>query len=208
MSSIAANIIVRNESHRLENLLKILRPIMDEIVVVDQESTDNTVDIVKKYTNLVFSDKCTGQADSSRQLAMDKTSAKWILTIDADEFPTNRLIRDIPLMIRDRLCFGYSFCLCQLYPVDTYKEIERNIDKIMSYGYSIDIPHASTPNRYRLYRHGHVQIDGILHSGIRPKHGDLIRYYEYNAIVEAKTKQEAVHDIERYTSIVKGTFNP
>jgi glycosyltransferase involved in cell wall biosynthesis len=56
----------------------------DEIVVVDSESTDNTVELAKKYTHRVIIQPWLGHIDQS-QFATDNTENLWVLHLDADE---------------------------------------------------------------------------------------------------------------------------
>jgi glycosyltransferase involved in cell wall biosynthesis len=56
----------------------------DEIIVVDAESTDRTVEIAKKYTDKVYVNKWDGFA-VQRNFALDKSTKDWILVLDADE---------------------------------------------------------------------------------------------------------------------------
>ncbi len=56
----------------------------DEIVVVDSKSTDNTVAIVKEFTDRVIIQDWLGHIGQS-QFATDQTSHLWVLSIDADE---------------------------------------------------------------------------------------------------------------------------
>ncbi len=56
----------------------------DEIVVVDSESTDATVDIARKYTDRVVIQKWLGHIGQS-QFATDQTKNLWVLHLDADE---------------------------------------------------------------------------------------------------------------------------
>ncbi len=56
----------------------------DEIVVVDSESTDNTVSLAREFTDKVTVQKWLGHIGQS-QFATDRTKNLWVLHIDADE---------------------------------------------------------------------------------------------------------------------------
>jgi glycosyltransferase involved in cell wall biosynthesis len=56
----------------------------DEIVVVDSNSTDNTVAIVRDFTDKVIIQKWLGHVAQS-QFATDRTANLWVLHLDADE---------------------------------------------------------------------------------------------------------------------------
>ena len=55
MSRILGMMIVRNEADRyLNKVLEQMKSICDEIYILDDASTDNTVEICKQYTKFVF----------------------------------------------------------------------------------------------------------------------------------------------------------
>jgi glycosyltransferase involved in cell wall biosynthesis len=56
----------------------------NEIVVVDSESKDNTVAIVKEYTDRVVTQPWLGHIGQS-QFATDQAANLWVLSLDADE---------------------------------------------------------------------------------------------------------------------------
>jgi len=56
----------------------------DEIVVVDSKSTDNTVAVVREFTDRVVIQEWLGHIGQSR-FATDQTSNLWVLSVDADE---------------------------------------------------------------------------------------------------------------------------
>jgi len=81
---ISAVIITSNEERRIEGALKSLTGIVSEIVVVDCRSSDETVKIVRRYTDRVFERAWTNFADQ-KNYANAQASHPWILSLDADE---------------------------------------------------------------------------------------------------------------------------
>ena len=75
--------IVKNEESFLEEALKSISW-ADEIIIVDAESTDNTIKIAAKYTNRIFVHKWEGFA-AQKRYALNLASNEWIFNIDADE---------------------------------------------------------------------------------------------------------------------------
>jgi glycosyltransferase involved in cell wall biosynthesis len=77
--------IVKNEQDMLARCLETVKD-ADEIVVCDTGSDDDTVEIAKQYTDLVYEDfKWCDHFGKARQHVKDKCTGDWILTIDADE---------------------------------------------------------------------------------------------------------------------------
>lgn len=83
-SKISAVITTWNEASNLDDCLSGLG-FVDEIVVVDMESVDNTVKIAKQYTDKVFHTPYTGYVEPARNYSIGKASGNWILIVDADE---------------------------------------------------------------------------------------------------------------------------
>jgi len=57
---------------------------LDEIIIVDDYSTDNTIEIAKKYGATVYKNKFE-DFSSQRNFAISKCTGDWIYTMDADE---------------------------------------------------------------------------------------------------------------------------
>ncbi|MGH9847086.1 MAG: glycosyltransferase family 2 protein [Blastocatellia bacterium] len=86
---ISATIIVRNEE---ENIAAVCETVAwaDEIVIVDSDSTDRTVEIARRYTGKVFHREFRGYKDK-HEFADAQTTGDWIFWIDADERVTPTL---------------------------------------------------------------------------------------------------------------------
>lgn len=85
--------IVKNEESFLEDALKSVMW-ADEIIVVDSESTDNTINIAVKFTDRIYVRKWEGYA-SQKRYALELASNNWILNIDADERVSENLKKEI-----------------------------------------------------------------------------------------------------------------
>ncbi|MCZ7612445.1 MAG: glycosyltransferase [Ignavibacteriaceae bacterium] len=66
----------------------------DEIIVVDSESTDRTIELTKQFTNKVFTRKWEGYVPQKRY-AISLASNEWVLSLDADERITDELKNEI-----------------------------------------------------------------------------------------------------------------
>ena len=64
---------------------------IDRITIVDTGSTDNTVEICKRYTKNIFHYIWNDDFSTARNYALSKCTGDWILIIDADE----KLITDV-----------------------------------------------------------------------------------------------------------------
>jgi len=77
--------IVRNEAAHLPACLESIRELVDEIVIVDTGSTDDTVAIARSYGAVVREHPWQQDFATPRNLGLDLARGRWILYIDADE---------------------------------------------------------------------------------------------------------------------------
>lgn len=90
-----------NEEKNLPDCLESVKDIADEIVVVDGESKDGTVEIAKKYDAKI---KVTDNPPIfliNRQKAIDMATKDWILNLDADERLTPELREEILTVLKN-----------------------------------------------------------------------------------------------------------
>ena len=59
--------------------------IVDEIIIVDTGSTDETLFVARQYTSLIFHFSWQDDFSLARNFALEKASKDWVLIIDADE---------------------------------------------------------------------------------------------------------------------------
>jgi len=105
--TLSVAIITKNEEDRLPRLLESIKDIADEIVVVDSGSSDQTVEVAKRYGAKVFVEEWKGFGPQ-KQSALEKTTGDWILFLDADEIPSTDLKREILKAIKQPKADGYK----------------------------------------------------------------------------------------------------
>lgn len=85
MVEISLCMIVKNEEKVLARCLDSIADLMDEIIIVDTGSTDNTKEIAAKYTDHVFDFTWIQDFSAARNFAFSKATKEYIYTADADE---------------------------------------------------------------------------------------------------------------------------
>ena len=90
---IAAVVITKDEQNNIADCLESVRW-ADELIVVDAESQDRTVELAKGYTPRVFVRPWAGYGPQ-KNFGIDQAGADWILVVDADERVTDGLRREI-----------------------------------------------------------------------------------------------------------------
>lgn len=73
----------------------------DEIVVLDGGSTDETVEIARKFTDNVFVESDWQGFGVQRQRAQAKATGDWLLMVDADERPSAELVDEIRAVVAE-----------------------------------------------------------------------------------------------------------
>lgn len=98
-NKISAIILTRNEEETIKDCLESIKW-ADEIVIVDNGSTDRTLEIVKKFgvKNIVRS-KSGNSFSDHRNLGAKAARGEWLLYVDADERVTPELREEIETVI-------------------------------------------------------------------------------------------------------------
>ena len=85
MPKISAVLIVKNEAPRLALCLEALRNVVDEIIVADTGSSDDTLAIARQFTPHCHEIPWENDFAAARNRAVAFAKGPWILSIDADE---------------------------------------------------------------------------------------------------------------------------
>ena len=83
-------IIAKNEQGRIKDCLESVHGWANEIVIVDDESTDGTRAIALKYTDMIFTRRMELEG-KQRNFGASKAQNDWIMILDCDERLTDEL---------------------------------------------------------------------------------------------------------------------
>jgi len=97
MPKVSAVVITHNEEKNIRRCLESLSW-ADEIVVVDSFSQDRTKEIASSFTDKIFDIEWQGFG-KQKELARQKASYDWVLSIDADEAVSEKLREEIKSVI-------------------------------------------------------------------------------------------------------------
>ncbi|MGE6577808.1 glycosyltransferase [Paenibacillus xylanexedens] len=77
--------IVKDEAGSLQRCLNAVRDVVDEIIVVDTGSVDDTTEIARLHGAVVIRTEWNGDFSEARNLSLAAATKPWILVLDADE---------------------------------------------------------------------------------------------------------------------------
>ena len=87
MTKLTAIVLTFNERLHLDRCLRSLSSVVDQIIVIDSYSTDETIEIAKHHGVDILQRKFTTHADQFNwALKTADIKGQWVLRIDADEF--------------------------------------------------------------------------------------------------------------------------
>ena len=97
--SLSVVVLTKNEQERIGRCLESAKW-ADEIIVVDDESMDNTVEIVRKYTDRILVRRMDVEG-RHRNWAYAQAKNLWVLSLDADEIITPELKEGITMVLKN-----------------------------------------------------------------------------------------------------------
>ena len=169
--TLSACIIVKNEEKLLEQCLESVKDVVNEIIIVDTGSTDNTVEIAKRYTNKVYFHEWQDNFSEARNHSLQYATGDWILIIDADE----KLEKgDVPILRH---------------------ALKRNEYNSIFFSVLSDLPSGISKNySQRVFRRGKGHYDGVVHNQLVCEGDSLITdirmyHYGYNLSPEQMQKK-------------------
>jgi glycosyltransferase involved in cell wall biosynthesis len=193
-NKISVIVIAGNEEDNIEDCLKSVAW-ADEIVVVDSESTDRTVEIAKRHTPNVLVRAWRGYADQ-KAFALQVASHEWVLSLDADERVQPKLAEEI--------------VAADLDAFDGYRIKRENYflgKRIRGCGWGRDY-------QLRLFRKSKATVtDRVVHEGFKVDGtvGTLagaITHYSYRTLKEAFAKVETYSTLEATEKVDRKSANP
>ncbi len=178
-ATITVVIVVYNAERFIRGCLESIKGWVDEIIVVDMFSSDNTVEIAGKYTDKIFQD----ESDSIQRtnIGIDKAISDWILLIGATEVITEELRGEIIVAINNNKYVGYyvprlNYFWGKLIPErpGTLYLFKRGYGKYNCFGGHEKISlkgNVGYLNNFRIHWGNHVSIkDGINKTNLYTSH--------------------------------------
>jgi glycosyltransferase involved in cell wall biosynthesis len=162
MPLISLAMIVKNEEATLVHCLESVRPLVDEMVIVDTGSTDSTIEIASGFGAQVRHFQWCDDFAAARNESLKYCKGEWVLILDADE-------------AIDPLDYEKIKSACLNPTADAYDLVQRNyvsgvefnvlgerpVANKSAYSEGKTIPYYSDNNLFRLAR----LFDGLVYTG-------------------------------------------
>ncbi|WP_090073136.1 glycosyltransferase family 2 protein [Cohaesibacter marisflavi] len=192
---VSAFIITLNEEDRIEKAILSVIDWVDEVIVVDSGSTDNTTALAEALGAKVHFNAWPGYGRQKR-FGEDLCRNDWLLNIDADEEVTPEL--------RDKICsifkIGPDVDIYKIEILDVFAHEDK--PKKWAYGYW----------QYRLYNRNKGRFsESTVHDTVRPekdatikKLDEKIAHYSIRSVQWAVEKMNRYSDMQRDDIVAKG----
>lgn len=151
MNKISLCMIVRNEEKNIGQCLEHAIPYVDEVIIVDTGSTDNTIEICKNKNIDVYQIPWENDFSKARNYSIGIAKYDWILCLDADE----------EVIIEDLTAFKESLTNDQeLFYVQMQHYVTHNLDNLNNshISYHFRLFKKSTPLIYEGKIHERLHI--------------------------------------------------
>lgn len=103
---ISTVILTKNEEKNIEECLKTLKW-ADEVIVIDDNSIDKTIEIAQKMGAKVFTRALDNDFSAQRNFGLEKAQGEWVFFIDADERVSPQLRAEIELKTANSQYSGF-----------------------------------------------------------------------------------------------------
>jgi glycosyltransferase involved in cell wall biosynthesis len=181
-----------NEGHNLERVAKNLKGKIDEVIVLDSYSVDDTVDICLKYKFKVYQRKFDGFGNQWTAALNITVSNPWVMKLDPDEFISDELFSSIDKALKSNIYDGFYLKRQLTFlgePLNVYDRVLR-IWRTGKCRFTSD-----SVNEYPIVSGKCQNIDGILFHFDSP---NLEHWFEKQNKYSSKEGIERIHNSVKF----------
>lgn len=182
-------VLARNESLNIVECLNSIRAHVEELILIDMESEDSTVELAEPFVDKILTHPIVPQFDAARNLAIPVAKYDWLWFVDADERLSPQIANFVRALIQSR---GQEFTAISI-PFKTYFCGQWMQHSGWWPGYTMP----------RVLRRGHFKFAERLHGGVEyegkemrvaPEPGYSIEHFSYRSI------EHYLEKLNRYTT--------
>lgn len=106
MKKLSVVIATKDEEKNIRRCLESVKW-ADEIIIVDDMSSDKTIEIAKQYTSRIIINDSKRRFHKNKNIGIENAAYEWVLSLDADEVITPELALEIKNAIKNSNKLGY-----------------------------------------------------------------------------------------------------
>lgn len=181
---ITAVILARNEENNILDCIQKIRPHVAEILLIDMESTDKTVELARPHVAKILPHPRIPNFDVARNIAIPEAKYDWLWFVDADERIPDILGRVVQEVIRR-----------------DGKQFEAIVLPFKSYFAGKWIEHCGWWPGYtmpRVLKRGYFRFKEELHSGVEVRGRQIMLPADPERSVEHFSYRSVEHYIEKF----------
>lgn len=152
----------------------------DEILIFDNGSTDDTIEIAKQFKNVTIYEGCFKGFGSTHNEASSLARNDWILSVDSDEVLTPELVKEIRHL---------QLSPSRVYAISRHNEFNGKFIKWCGWYPDFQV---------RLYHRKETSFsDAEVHEAVITKNSEVIRlsnpmlHYSYDTVADFLTKMQS-----------------
>ena len=173
---LSLSMIVRDEAERLERCLASVAGFVDEMVLLDTGSSDDTIAIAERCGAVVHQLPWPGDFAPARNAALQHVRGDWVLVLDADEVlcdeakaPLRQLMADPELLLINLLRLELGAAQAPYSNVSRLFRRHPAIEWSRRYHSMVDDSVAALLQREPHWRIADCGVPALLHDGYRPE---------------------------------------
>lgn len=168
MNTLSLCMIVKDEENEIRKCLESVVNIVDEIIIVDTGSTDNTKEICKEFTSKIYDYQWNDDFSGARNFSISKAASNWILWMDADEELVVHSKKALNKSLNSKNSSIYTIKMLH------YNDTEQN-----------DFKEHYISYHHRLFRnHTGVTFEGKIHEHLNTENGSILDRLEVCSNIE------------------------
>ncbi len=123
MESISLAVMVRDDATRLKRCIESVQGAVDEVVILDTGSKDNTVEVARAAGARVHETEWDGSFSNGLNKLLAEIKTDWTLRLDSDEWFETSPRDALKKAMNKKDCYGYRIVRRDILAEDRYREI-------------------------------------------------------------------------------------
>lgn len=163
-------VITHNSEDRIKDMILKHKEFVSEVIVVVQESTDNTLARAREVADVVIERRCKGTSDSDRNWTFSLANNPWVLYLDTDEYTSPELNKKLPELIKQNVAIYWMARKNLVDGVDMFKVLKHDMQP-------------------RLFQKGALKFPDQIHTYPKPEKDAYVAFVDYPIIHERTLEQ-------------------